>query len=134
MNSYTESSSGTNSKVKVKQKTATMTNVGVLHEYHQNNDFSQYSEILEQHFLANSISEEEKKRALFLAASGESTYTLIKNLCSPDLSSAKTYDKLITLVTNHLRPKKLIVAERFSFHKRLQGPSETFSFQSNEPI
>ena len=42
-----------------------------------------------------------------------------------DKPSTKPYDEIVTLLTNHLSPKSLIIAERFRFHKRHQHEGET---------
>ncbi|XP_069133160.1 uncharacterized protein [Argopecten irradians] len=55
------------------------------------------------------------------------TYGLIRNIVSPAKPSDKTYDELITAIRSHLKPKPLIIAERFKFHQRKQKEGETVS-------
>ena len=87
-------------------------------------DWEQYEERLQQYFQANGL-EEDKKRAVFLTVIGAQTYSLLSSLVAPDKPSTKTYEDLTTVLKNHLKPKTLVIAERFKFHKRNQGENET---------
>lgn len=58
---------------------------------------------------------------------GAKTYSLIRNLASPDKPGEKSYAELRTLVKNHLQPKPLVIAERFKFHQHKQGEGESVS-------
>jgi len=88
--------------------------------------WSVYTERLEQFFKANSIADE-KKTAVFLTAIGTKTYTLLRNLIAPAKSSQKNYDHLVATLKAHLEPKPLTIAERFKFHKRNQLEGETIA-------
>ena len=68
-----------------------------------------YLERMEIYFQANNIPED-KRAAVFLSALGETTYDLLRSLCSPTLPSAKTYDELANLLKKHLEPEPLIIA------------------------
>ena len=81
--------------------------------------------------MANDVSVD-KKTAVFLSLLGETTYDLLRSLCSPALPSSKTYADLATLLTKHLEPEPLIITERFYFHKRYQAVGETVSEFSAE--
>ena len=87
-------------------------------------DWEQYEERLQQYFQANGL-EEDKKRAVFLTVIGAQTYSLLSSLVAPDKPSTKTYEDLTTVLKNHLKPKTLVIAERFKFHKRNQGENES---------
>ena len=69
--------------------------------------------------------EADKKRATFLTVIGSSTYALLSNLLAPDKPATKSYADLVTAVKDHLNPKPLTIAERYRFHQRKQGESET---------
>ena len=56
---------------------------------------------------------------------GPEAYRLLKSLLSPAIPASKTFPELIEVLGNHLKPKKLIVAERFRFHQRNQSEGET---------
>lgn len=62
-----------------------------------------------------------------LSVVGAKTYSLIRNLASPDKPGEKSYAELRTLVKNHLQPKPLVIAERFKFHQHKQGEGESVS-------
>jgi len=89
-------------------------------------DWISYSERVEQFFAANDIPDGKKVPTL-LSVIGGKTYSLLRNLTSPDKPSAKSYDDLVTILTTHLAPKPLVIAERFRFHKRDQKRGESIS-------
>ncbi|RUS88762.1 hypothetical protein EGW08_003479 [Elysia chlorotica] len=86
--------------------------------------FENYSERLEQYFLANDIDERKRAPAL-LSGIGAKTYQLLRSLLTPDLPSTKSYDELKQILNEHLSPKPLEIAERFRFHKRNQREGES---------
>ena len=51
-------------------------------------------------------------------------YELIHSLLAPLPPSAKKYDELITVLMGYLKPKPLVIAERFKFHHRNQRDGE----------
>ena len=44
---------------------------------------NEYIERLEQYFIANDVTEDKKKSAIFLTVIGADTYTLLRNLVAP---------------------------------------------------
>ena len=46
---------------------------------------------------------------------------------APDKPGDKEYDELVTLLTRHMAPKPLVIAERFRFHKRDQREGESIN-------
>ena len=88
-------------------------------------DWEQYTERLEQYFKANSIEADDKKLATFLTVIGPTAYALLSNLLAPEKPATKTYAELVTVVRDHLKPKPLVIAERFRFHQRNQADSES---------
>ncbi|XP_038064022.1 uncharacterized protein K02A2.6-like [Patiria miniata] len=89
-------------------------------------DWPTYVERLEQYFEANNIANERKVSAL-ISLIGSKTYTLLKNLTAPEKPSSKPYAELIKILTAHLAPRPLVIAERFRFHKRDQKEGERVS-------
>ena len=75
-----------------------------------------YIEKLDQYFAVNEIAEE-KNLAALLSLMGPETYSLLRTLTKPDLPSTKTYGEVCEILTRHLSPKPLLIAERFRFHK-----------------
>ena len=90
-----------------------------------------YVERLEQYFEVNSIDDDKKVPAL-ISLIGSKTYGLLKNLTTPAKPSSKTYDELVNILTSHLSPKPLVIAERFRFHKRDQKEGERVSVYQAE--
>eukprot|EP00112_Aurelia_sp_Birch-Aquarium-sp1_P017586 Seg409.2 transcript_id=Seg409.2/GoldUCD/mRNA.D3Y31 product="Gag polyprotein" protein_id=Seg409.2/GoldUCD/D3Y31 len=90
-------------------------------------DWACYVERLEQFFIANDITDAPKKRAVFVSGIGPSTYSLLRNLMTPDVPSSKTYDELKATLSAHFKPKTLVIAERFRFYKRNQHENESIS-------
>ena len=86
--------------------------------------FQNYSERLEQYFIANDVAAP-KQAATLLSCIGPKTYQLLRSLSSPDLPSTKSYTQLKELLNKHLSPKPLEIAERFRFHKRNQREGES---------
>ena len=82
-----------------------------------------YTERVKQYFMANEISDDRKVPAL-LALMGGKTYSLLRNLTSPDDPASRGFDAIVKLLDDHLSPKPLVIAERFRFHKRDQKDSE----------
>lgn len=87
-------------------------------------DWDQYTERLEQYFIANNITTDEKKLAVFLTLVGSKTYSLLSGLIAPDKPSTKSYADLKAILRRHLKPKPLVIAERFKFHRRNQQENE----------
>ena len=104
-----------------------MARVGKIGEYVEGKEeFTCYVERLEQYFAANDVAND-KKVAVFLAVVGPQTYSLLRNILTPDLPSTKTYDELVGALKNHFSPKPLVIAERFKFHTRSQKEGESIS-------
>ena len=103
-----------------------MATFGKINEFVPGGNWENYCERFEQYYLANNIDNEDRKRAILLASCGENTYTLMKNLCSPQKPSEKSFGELITKkLQDHLSPKSLTIAERFKFYLRRQQENET---------
>ena len=87
-------------------------------------DFDCYVERMEQYFIANDIPEGKKVPA-FLSAIGAKAYELLRNLVAPDSPKDKRFNDLVKTLRAHLKPKPLVIAERFKFHKRMQHEEES---------
>ena len=56
---------------------------------------------------------------------GKETYSLLSNLVAPAKPASKSYGELVAVLKAHLKPKVLVIAERFRFHQRRQRENET---------
>ena len=85
-----------------------------------------YTERLEQYFKVNKVDDELKVAAL-LSLIGGKTYTLLRNLATPEKPADKTYDEIVKLLKDHLSPEPLQIAERHRFIKRVQLEGENIN-------
>ena len=61
---------------------------------------------------------------MFLTVIGTKTYSLLSDLLAPVKPVEKTYAELKAALKAHLKPKPVIIAERFQFHQRSQQTGE----------
>ena len=76
-------------------------------------------------FVANGITEDAKKQAVFLSVIGASTYKLLSSLLAPDKPGEKAYETLVEKLTEHFTPAPSEIVERFKFHSRFRKPGES---------
>ena len=57
-------------------------------------DWTSYSERLEQYFAANDVTDAGKQRAILLSLCGAPTYQVIRNLTAPEKPTAWTLKRL----------------------------------------
>lgn len=109
--------------------TATTTSVlGVAHmdPYDETSEtFQLYLERFEMFTIANDIKDDAKKKATFLSLIGSKTYSLLRSLAAPDKPKDKSLADLTKLLTDHLSPAPLEIAETYRFHQRSQQPGES---------
>ena len=79
---------------------------------------------LEQYFLANDVPYVKQVPAL-LSLIGGKTHRLLRDLCAPDKPATKIFAQLTAILSQHLSPKPLVIAERFKFNKRNQQEGES---------
>ena len=104
-----------------------MTSYGRIKEFHpEEESIESYLERVELFFTANEVADE-KKVAVFLSIIGSKTYAILRNLVAPAKPSSKGFDALCAELKKHFQPSKIVIAERFHFHRRSQGPEETIS-------
>uniref|UniRef100_A0A8C9XYJ5 Uncharacterized protein n=1 Tax=Sander lucioperca TaxID=283035 RepID=A0A8C9XYJ5_SANLU len=100
-----------------------MATVGSLSEYVESDgDWIEYVERLEHFFLANDITEEEKKCSILLSVCGAKTYKLIRNLATPRSPGGIWFKELVKMVQDHHNPKSSVIVQRFKFHTHARRP------------
>ncbi len=57
--------------------------------------WEEYCEVLNNFFVANDVESTEKKQVILLSCVGAQTYTLMRNLLSPDKPGAKSFEELV---------------------------------------
>ena len=103
----------------------TMAAFGKLKEFEPENEkVSLYLERVELYFTANEIAER-RRVAVFLSVIGAKTYSLLRDLVSLASPKDKAFDELADVLKKHFEPKPLVIAERFTFHRRNQSASES---------
>jgi len=99
--------------------------VGRLTEFDPRNDsITAYVERVNLYFTANEVADA-KKVAVFLSAMGPKTYALLRNLTTPVPPAEKSFTQLVEILKGHYKPKPLVIAERFNFHRRTQHSRES---------
>ncbi|XP_063627468.1 uncharacterized protein K02A2.6-like [Cydia splendana] len=89
-------------------------------------DWALYVDRLEQYFIVNSVTDALKVPTL-ITVMGSASYELLVTLCTPDKPSTKKFEVLKELMTNHLQPKRSIMAERYKFRQRIQKKGESLA-------
>ena len=100
---------------------------GRLREFHPETDsIKAYLERVSLYFTANDV-QEDKKVAVLLSSIGAPTYSLLSDLVAPATPSSKSFENISEALRNHYEPKRVVIAERFHFHKRDQAAGETIA-------
>lgn len=89
-------------------------NVSSLAVFKQGGDFSVFEERLDQYLNANLV-ENTRKVAVLLTLLSEDVYRILRDLCSPDKPSSKSYGDLMTLLGTHFKPRLSIYRRRIIF-------------------
>ena len=89
-----------------------MVTFGTLNEFSGiDSDWRSYNERCTFYFIANKITDDDIKRAVFLSIVGDKTYQLIRGLLAPTELSDVKYDDMIRTMTNHYNPTKSAIVE-----------------------
>ena len=89
--------------------------------------WSAYAARVGEFFLANEVSEDRKKVAIFLSVIGANTYELLQDLCCPNEPNTQNYEELVRILKEHYQPTPTVIAERYVFHLRNQQSDESIS-------
>ena len=102
-----------------------MTSYGRMDEFRpENENIEAYLERIDLYFRANEVAEE-KQVAIFLSVIGGKTYSVLRDLLAPAKPREKSFGQLTRELKKHFQPKKIVIAERFHFHKRNQAAEES---------
>lgn len=89
-------------------------------------DFETYVSRVELYFIANDV-KDVKKVPAFLTLAGPKVFGLAKSLLSPNNPADATFAKIVESLTNHYKPKTIVIYERFKFYSRNQKQGETIA-------
>ena len=104
------------------------THYGNVTEYISTEEsFDDYLERIECYFVANSISDDKIKLAIFLSVVGATTYKIISSLVAPDKPREKDFASLTSTVKKHFNPTPNIIVERFKFNSRSRSRDESIA-------
>jgi len=93
--------------------------------FKESDDWEAFSERLEFYFLTKKITEGTMKRAELLTHIDEGTYKLVKALCAPGKPVDKSFDELVKLLTDHLKPGSSELMARCKFNQAKQEATES---------
>ena len=94
-------------------------------------NWTSYTERLQQYFAANDIPEE-KQRAVLLSSCGPQTYIQLTEECAgPRKPTDKSFVEIVQLMKDYFQPKPSIIVERFNFHSRYRKPEESVLSRQN---
>lgn len=100
--------------------------LGKLEEFDKSKeDWTQYAERMDHFFAANEITDAAKKKSVFLAVIGPTTYTLLRNLVSPARPGDKTFAELVAALKEHFNPTPSETVQRSKFHSRVRKQGES---------
>ena len=81
---------------------------------------------MEIFFLTNAVADK-KKVPVFLSVVGGNIYTLLRSLLAPAKPQEKFFNALVAELKKHFEPRKVVIAERFNFHRRNQYSGESIA-------
>ena len=81
--------------------------------------------LLEANFQYHSIKDDANKKAVLLVSLGTEVYSVLGNVCAPELPHTKTYDDLITLLKRHYIVKPSYHRSLMDFQKRTKKQQES---------
>ena len=103
-----------------------MGSFGRIEEFNNEEEsFSSYSERMAQYFIANDITDDGKKRAIFLSVVGAKTYNLLRTLLHPSKPSDSTFDTLVKKLEEHFNPKPSPIVQRCKFNTCFRKQGQT---------
>lgn len=106
--------------------------VGTLGEFDPKSDsMTAYIERAMMYMDANNVPQD-RRAATLLIAIGKSTFQVLRNLVIPAKLQDKSYDNIVKTLLDHYEPKPLVIAERFNFNGRQQGPTESVTVYAAE--
>ena len=90
-------------------------------------DWTSYAERLKHYFIANGVTDDDKKRAILISASGPATYKLLRSLVGVTRMGTDSYDALVKTLKDHYDPPPSFMLERYKFNCRDRAPEESIT-------
>lgn len=101
--------------------------IGRLSEFQpEEENVTAYLLRMKHYFKANNV-KDELRVSVLITVIGPRVLEVLSDLVSPSEVDSKTYEELSKLLSDHYAPKKLVVAERYTFYSRTQKQGESVS-------
>ena len=110
--------------------TSLPSSIPALHAFDpRSTTWESYRDRIGFYFKASRIATAEDKKAFFLWAVGDSTYTLLQSFVDPRTLTAEnvTYDEIINLLDAHYDAQQNIMTATHDFYTCVQKPGQTFA-------
>ena len=105
-----------------------MATIGRIEEFREDKEeWSQYAERLEHFFAANGITDNDKKRSVFLTVIGAKAYKQLRSLIAPVKPGESDFATMSKAMKNHYAPAPSESVQRFRFNSRFRRPGESVS-------
>ena len=105
-----------------------MATVGRIEEFREEKEeWTQYAERLEHFFAANGITNNDKKRSVFLTVIGAKAYRQLRSLIAPVKPGEADFATLSEAMKNHYATAPSEIVQRFRFNSRFRRPDESVS-------
>ena len=93
--------------------------IGTIKEFDdESDDWVEYMERVEHFFLANEITDINKKKSILLSSCGAKTYKLFSSLVTPQKPGEVEWTILTQAMKEHQNPKPSSIVERYKLNKR----------------
>ena len=105
-----------------------MATIGRIEEFREDKEeWSQYAERLEHFFAANGITNNDKKRSVFLTVIGAKAYKQLRSLIAPVKPGESDFATLSEAMKNHYTPAPSEIIQQFRFNSRFCRSGESVS-------
>lgn len=105
--------------------------VGNVPQFDTGYNFEERVELLEAWFDANDITDDVKKRAIFLTSVGSKGYHVLRSLLQPHKPTEKTYKDCKSALAEHYEPKPTEIVQRYRFYNCTQNSQTIPQFVAN---
>ena len=104
-----------------------MAQIGSIGEYREKDeDFESYIARMKHYFVANDVPTV-KQLSVLLTLIGPKGFALANNLLSPKSLDECKFNDVVTALTTHYKPKKILIFERYKFQTRNQKAGESIT-------
>ena len=105
-----------------------MATIGRIEEFHEDKEeWSQYTERLEHFFATNGITDDDKKRSVFLTVIGARVYKKLRNLIAPVKPGESDFATMSKAMKDHYTPAPSEIVQRFRFNSQFRRTGESVS-------